>query len=97
VTSNGNNVYVSASGFSLLDADFAGYRILRDGSVNVTESFHDAWAIAFGQFTWNFALSGLDVGVGAGSHTYTLQMFVSDSPTSNEIFDGEMAVIEINE
>jgi hypothetical protein len=97
VTSNGNNVYVSASGFSLLLADFAGYRILRDGTVNVTESLHDAYVISFDQNTWNFALSGLDVGVVAGSHTYTLQMYVSDSPASSTILDGEMAIIEINE
>jgi hypothetical protein len=97
VTSNGNNVYVSSSGWSDLAADFVGYRILRDGTVNVTESFHDAFVMVGGQYAWNFALSGLDVGVAAGSHTYTLQMYVSDSPTFNAILDGEMAVIEINE
>jgi hypothetical protein len=94
VTTNGNNVYVSASGWSEVYADVIAYRILRDGTVNISEVFQDAVLL----YIWQqFSLSGLDVGVPAGSHTYTLQVLVSDGTNFSTLVDGEMAVLEIND
>lgn len=97
VTTHGNNVLVSGSGWSTVFADWIGYRIMRDGAVVLTGSLPDAYLISGGQDDWGFGINGLDVGVPAGSHTYTFEVAVSDVPTFNGINEGFFQVAEINE
>jgi hypothetical protein len=97
VTTHGNDVLVSASGNAIVFADFVGYRILRDGATHLCGAIPDGYLISGLQSYWNFSISGLDITPAAGSHTYTLQFYVSDVATSNQISEGYLQVAEINE
>jgi hypothetical protein len=96
VTTHGKNVLATYSGNSLVNADFVGYRIIRDGTTVIAQSEPDGYLISFDQNYWNVALSGLDATPAAGAHTYALQMYSSDSPTFNGTI-GNISVVEINE
>jgi hypothetical protein len=97
VTTHGNNVLATVSGSANVFADWVGYRIMRDGTVHLTGGFADGFLISFATNDWNFSFSGLDVGVGAGTHTYTLQFAVSDGTTNTSLNEAHLQVVEINE
>jgi len=97
ITTHGNNVLATVSGSTNVYADWVGYRIMRDGTVHITGAFADGYLISLATNDWNFSLSGLDVSVPAGSHTYTLQFAVSDGTTSNFINEAHLQVVEVNE
>jgi len=97
VTTHGNNVLATVSGSANIYASWIGYRIMRDGAVHITGGFADAYWIGIGTYDWSFSFSGLDVGLSAGSHTYTLQIAVSDGTTSTWLNEAYLQVVEIND
>ena len=91
---NGSDIFVACNGSFEAYADNFGVRIVRDGSTIITGGFQDAYTISGGDDQWAFSFEGVD-SPSAGSHTYTVQIYVSDSSTSNDMVDATMSAMEI--
>lgn len=97
LNSNGNSVFVYASGSSVNYADFVGYRIMMDGTTFVCGGIADQYLISGAQNQWLWSTNARIPAVSAGSHTYTLQFYNSDSSTDNIIVEGYFHAVEIND
>ncbi len=91
---NGSDIYVACNGSFDAYADYFGVRIVRDGTEVITGGFQDAYVIVEEQGQWIFSFEGIDSPI-AGTHTYTVQIYVSDGSSNNSMVDATMTVMEI--
>lgn len=93
---NQSDVYLGVSGYFFSYADTYGVRIIRDGATFLCGAIQDGYEIVEESGYWNFALNTVD-NPGAGSHTYTVQIYVSDGAGINELVEGYFSLLEIKE
>jgi hypothetical protein len=79
-------------------ADYIGLAVRRDGTTpEIAAGFQTCYDYAtFSATDETITVTGVDLTVGAGSHTYTVWMYVSDSGSSSYLWNTNLSVLEIN-
>jgi hypothetical protein len=91
-------VFVSLTGHVYGYADYIGLAIRRDGGLpEIAAGFQTCYDYYwYGPTDQTISVSGTDLTVGAGSHTYTVWMFVSDGGSSSYLWNTNVSVAEVN-
>jgi hypothetical protein len=98
VTTHGEPVFVSLAGHMAAAADYIGLAVRRDGGLpEIASGFQTGYDYYwYGTTEQTLTVTGVDLTVPAGSHTYSVWMFVSDSGSSSFLWNTNLSVLEIN-
>jgi hypothetical protein len=97
VTTHGEPVFVSFTGHYYGYADYVGVAVRRDGiTPEIAAGFQSAYEVGFFALDWTTTVTGVDLTVPAGTHTYTVYLLVSDGGSSTYFWNSNLSVLEIN-
>ena len=98
VTTHGEPVFVSLTGHMAAFADYVGLSVRRDGGLpEIATGFQTGFDYYwYGTTEQTVTVSGVDLTAPAGSHSYSIWMFVSDGGTGSYLWNTNLSVLEVN-